>query len=191
MASRVRDDCSPLLWSPKAPSRLWHPSLAPPVQEGCGAVGASPGKGQKDHQRAGAPLLWRKVEGVGLVQPLEKRRHQENITVAFQYLKGDYKHKEDQLFTRSYSSKIRGNGSKLKGGRFRFDVGQNLLLRGWWDTGTAAQRSCGCPIPGDAQGQVGRCPGQPEQVSGSPAHGKEVESRLFFKVLSIPSHSVR
>jgi len=27
--------------------------------------------------------------------------------------------------------------------------------------------SCGCPIPGGAQGQVGWCPGQPELVGGS------------------------
>jgi len=70
-----------------------------------------------------------RLKGLGLFSLW--RRLQENITVAFQYLKGDYKQEEDQLFTRSYSSKTRGNGSKLKGGRFRFDVGQNLLLRGW------------------------------------------------------------
>ena len=39
----------------------------------------------------------------------------------------------------------------------------------------AAQRSCGCPIPGGVQGQVGCGPGQPEQVRGSPAHGRELK----------------
>ena len=28
----------------------------------------------------------------------------------------------------------------------------------------AAQRGCGCPVPGGVQGQVGRGPGQPGRV---------------------------
>jgi len=39
----------------------------------------------------------------------------------------------------------------------------------------AAQRSCGCPIPGGAQGQLGWGPGQPEPVGGNPAHGRGLE----------------
>ena len=39
----------------------------------------------------------------------------------------------------------------------------------------AAQRSCGCPIPGGAQGQVGWGPGQPEVLGGGPAHGRGLE----------------
>jgi len=35
----------------------------------------------------------------------------------------------------------------------------------------AAQRNCGCPIPGGAPGQVGWGPGQPELVGGSSAGG--------------------
>lgn len=40
--------------------------------------------------------------------------------------------------------------------------------------GTAAQRSCVCPIPGSAQDQVGWGPEQPELVGDSPVHIKEV-----------------
>jgi len=40
-----------------------------------------------------------------------------------------------------------------------------------------AQRSCGCPIPGGVQGQVGWGPGQPYILGGSPAHGKGVGTR--------------
>ena len=45
--------------------------------------------------------------------------------------------------------------------------GRNSLLRGRWGTGTGCPESCGCPIPGGAQGQVGWGPGQPELVGGS------------------------
>ena len=38
------------------------------MQEGCGADGEAPEEGQKDEQRAGAPLLQRQAEGVGVVQ---------------------------------------------------------------------------------------------------------------------------
>ena len=35
-----------------------------------------------------------------------------------------------------------------------------------------AQRSCGCPLPGRVQGQVGRGFGQPGLVEGVPAQGR-------------------
>ena len=38
-----------------------------------------------------------------------------------------------------------------------------------------AQRSCGCPIPGSVQGQVGRGLEQPGLVEGVPAHGRGLE----------------
>ena len=38
----------------------------------------------------------------------------------------------------------------------------------------AAQRSCGFPIPGGVQGQLGWGPGQPDLVAGNPAHGRGI-----------------
>ena len=38
-----------------------------------------------------------------------------------------------------------------------------------------ALRSCGCPIPGGIQGQVGRGPGQSDPVGGSPDRGRGLE----------------
>jgi len=45
--------------------------------------------------------------------------------------------------------------------------------------GTAAQRSCGCPIPEGAQGQIRRGPGQPELMDGSPAHAWELRLNVL------------
>ena len=54
----------------------------------------------------------------------------------------------------------------------------------------AAQRGCGCPIPGGLQGQVGWGPGQPGVVLnvevGGPACGGGVGWR--FMILEVPSN---
>ncbi|KAK4828253.1 hypothetical protein QYF61_024860, partial [Mycteria americana] len=49
---------------------------------------------------------------------LEKRRLQGDLIV----LKGAYKKDEDKLFSRACCDRTRGNGFKLKGGRFRLDT---------------------------------------------------------------------
>ena len=50
-------DCSPLLCLCVAPSGVLCPSLRPPVQEGCQAVGMGLEEGHEDDLSAGAPLL--------------------------------------------------------------------------------------------------------------------------------------
>ena len=51
----------------------------------------------------------------------------------------------------------------------------------------AAQRSCGCPIPGGVQGHAGRGPGWPDWVPDlvvcNSAHGRgvgHIQSKLFY-----------
>jgi len=49
-------------------------------------------------------------------------RLQGDLIAAFQYLKGAYRKDGEGLFTRVCSDRTRGNGSKLKKGRFRLDI---------------------------------------------------------------------
>ena len=92
-----------------------------------GAVREGPEEGHKDDQRAGAPPLQRQAEGAGLFS-LEKGRLWGDLIAAFQYIKGGYKQEGIQLFERIDNSRTRGNGLKLKEGRFRLDVrGRSLL----------------------------------------------------------------
>jgi len=60
---------------------------------------------------------------------LEKRRLQGNLIAAFQYLKGAYKQEGSKLFERVYNSRTRGNGFKLKEGRFRLEVRGKFFTR--------------------------------------------------------------
>ena len=53
---------------------------------------------------------------------LWKRRLQRDHIATFQYLNEAYKQEGDQLFTQSDSESTRGNGFKLKEGRFNLDV---------------------------------------------------------------------
>ena len=58
---------------------------------------------------------------------LEKRRLQGHLIVALQHIKRVYEHEINQLFTWLDCDRTRGNGFKLKEGRFRLDVGRKFF----------------------------------------------------------------
>ena len=60
---------------------------------------------------------------------LEKRSLQDDLIAAFQYLKGAYKQEGSKLSERVDNSWTRGNGFKLKEGRFRLDVRGKFFTR--------------------------------------------------------------
>lgn len=57
---------------------------------------------------------------------VEKRKLQGDLIVAFQCLKGFYKHEGNQILTWAGNERTRENGFKLKEWKFRLDVGGNF-----------------------------------------------------------------
>ena len=97
--------------------------------------------------------------------------------MAFQYLKGAFKQEWEQLFTRVDSDRARGNGFKLRQGRFRLDIRRKFFIQSGDTLEQVAHGGCVCPIPGGIQVKAGCGSGQPGLVVGDPAQSRGVETR--------------
>jgi len=138
------------------------------ILERHGPVGAGPEEAPA-MLRGLEPLCWEeRPRELGLFS-LEKRRLQGDLTAACQCLKG-LRESWRGAVTSAWRDRARGDSFKLKEGRFRLDIRHSA-----GGEALAAQRSCGCPLPGRVQGQAGRGFEHPGLVEGVPAHGRGLE----------------
>jgi len=68
-----------------------------------------------------------RLRELGLLS-LEKGRLQEDLIEVLQYLKGGYKQEGSRPFSMVCCERIRGNGFKLKEGRFRLDISSKFFI---------------------------------------------------------------
>ena len=88
---------------------------------------------------------------------------------------GGYKDAGEGLFIRDCRDRTRGDGFKLKREVQVGDKEEVLPCEGAEALAQGAQRSCGCPIPGSVQGQVGQGLEQLDLEEGVPACGRGLE----------------
>jgi len=169
-------DSAPLLCPGETPLGVLRPALEPSAQDRCGPVGAGLEAATKMIQGLEHLSYEERLRELGLFS-LGKTRLQGELRAAFPYLKGPTKKPEEGLFTGAHRDRTRGNGFKLKEGRLRLDIRKKFFTVGGMALAQVAQGSCGCPLPGSVQGQVGRGFKQPAPVEGVPAHGRGVGVR--------------
>ncbi|KAK4826670.1 hypothetical protein QYF61_010679 [Mycteria americana] len=115
VTSRSREVILPLYSAlVRAPGAL-RPALGSPAQDRHGPVGAGPEEATEMVRGLEHLCYGERLRELGLFS-LEKRRLQGDLLATFQYLKGAYKKDGNRR------DRTRGNGLKLRQGRFRLDI---------------------------------------------------------------------
>jgi len=159
--------------SGETPPGVLCPALEPSAQEGHGPIGAGPEEATKTIRGLEHLFCEDRLRELGLFS-LKKGRLWGDLIVAFQYLEEAYQKDGDRLFSRACCNKIRGNGFKLKEGRFRLDIRKKFFTARVVKRWHRLPRLVQCPIPGNIQGQVGRGSEQHDLVEDVPAHYRRV-----------------
>jgi len=98
------------------PPGVLRPALEPSAQERHGPVGAGLEEGYRNDHGVEHLTYEERMRDLVFIS-LEKRRLWEDLIAAFQYLKEAFKKDRDNLFSKAYCDRTRGNGFKLREGR--------------------------------------------------------------------------
>lgn len=141
-------------------------------------VRVSPEEVQEDDQKAGASLLsWKEAGRDGVIHLGESSG---NLYSGLKVFKGAWQERWVETLYQTMKWEDSSNDFKPKEGHFdirNLDIGNKILFREWWDSGTIAHRSCGCLISGSVSSQAGWNFEQFDLVECLLAHGWKIRTR--------------